>query len=122
MSTLINKTRAHNSQSNNTPIMQSKSSFSLQYVRQIYQLMQISHYGLGWVTSSKNVYIKGDLPKNHCWHVNITYLPLEWYPNIGNWFFHFVTMHTACSIKKEPLIFDYNSRNSWSIFIILSPM
>jgi len=29
---------------------------------------------------------------------------------------------TPCSIKKESLIFDYNCRISWSIFIILAPV
>ena len=30
--------------------------------------------------------------------------------------------YIRCSIKKEPLTFDYNCRISWSIFIILAPM
>ena len=29
---------------------------------------------------------------------------------------------TLCSVKEEPLIFDYNSRISWSMFVVLAPM
>jgi len=30
--------------------------------------------------------------------------------------------NTRCSMKKEPRYFRLNSRNSWSIFIILEPV
>ena len=30
--------------------------------------------------------------------------------------------YTPCSVKMEPLNFDFNFRIPWSIFIILSPM
>ena len=30
--------------------------------------------------------------------------------------------YTRCFIKNEPRIFDYNSRISWSIFIIVQPL
>jgi len=38
----------------------------------------------------------------------------EYYDELN---FHGINQTTPCSIKIEPLIFDYNSRISWDIFL-----